>query len=200
MYYFEKIPDDIRHIVKVCFPNYTGRQINYSPSIPHRLDSYWSGGSKDYYCFYHLDEKEILPVQSNHPVFEGQNPRELKVLPKRIILLRHAIFCGKDIGITIYANDTDICKYLPAKEQLTREQLIVLVATQSLKSTYGGIKNYRFHSANRETGITLKDWDTTKAELIQTGHLNVRGAITAKGKNACSDINSLYQLKKIANA
>ena len=50
---------------------YSGRKFKISSSIPSRLDSYWDGGSRDYFYFYQPATGEILQVGSNHPVFEA---------------------------------------------------------------------------------------------------------------------------------
>jgi hypothetical protein len=67
---------------------------------------------------------------------------------------------------------------------LTLPEKIVLVATSSLKSSYGGIPNFRFTQAKSETGITQADWDLAKESLTKKGFLNKAGAITTSGKNA----------------
>ena len=66
---------------------YSGRKFKISSSIPSRLDSFWDGGSRDYYYFYQPATGEILPVGSNHPEFEADQPRELKRLPEGLILI-----------------------------------------------------------------------------------------------------------------
>lgn len=67
--------------------------------------------------------------------------------------------------------------------RLSDDERTVLRYTQSLKSSYAGIKNYRFSESNRETGITLERWDAAKKNLIAGKFLNAVGAITDKGRN-----------------
>ena len=56
------------------------------------------------------------------------------------------------------------------------------------------INNYRFHEANRETGIDSGSWASAKAALIGRKLLNRAGAITVSGKNAAGH-GGLYELK-----
>jgi hypothetical protein len=87
---------------------YRGRKIKASMRpAPNQLNSYWDGGSKDTYYFYHLDEKKIFQLPTNHPFFEKDKPRDLNGLPPRVILIESSIFCGKHAGLTIYSNESD---------------------------------------------------------------------------------------------
>jgi hypothetical protein len=184
-------PDEtIRKIVSAAFPQYKGRTFKLCTDIPTRLTSYWSGGSKDYYCFYELATGKALEVASNHPFFEADRPRDLELLPPGLVLVKHSISMGKDTGITIYANAVDLTPMLPEKAELGEDERTVLSYTRSYKSSYAGIKNYRFHEARERTGITLERWEAAKASLIDRKLLNKRGAITASGRNALGD--SMY--------
>jgi hypothetical protein len=185
-HWIDKPDETIRKIVNATFPSYKGRKFQLSTDIPTRLDSYWSGGSRSFYSFYELNTGKVLDVGSNHPFFEAGKPRELETLPPGIVIVKHSIFCGKDMGITIYANSGDLAPMLPPKVELTQNEKIVLEYTRSLKSSYAGIKNYRFHEAKREKGICLEEWEAAKAALIERKLLNKRGAITPAGRNALS--------------
>ena len=178
-------PDEtVKRIVKATFPSYNGRKFKLSTKIPRKLDSYWSGGSRDFYAFYELATGKSFDVEGNHPYFEANRPRELEKLPPGVVLVRHSIFCGKDTGITIYASSSDLAPLLPPSVELTEDERTVLQYTRSYKSSYGGISNYRWHEANRHNGITLERWDTAKSLLIGKKLLNKRGAITVAGRNA----------------
>jgi len=188
-YYISKTDPLIREIIRKTFPDYRGNKISISTDIPSRLDSYWDGGSRDYYAFCSLDEKKVLPVSSNHPLYEAKNPRVLKRLPERLILVRRSFFCGKDSGITIFANASDMTKFLPENNNnLSGDEKTVLEFTSGLKSSYAGISNYRFHEARARRGITLERWNEAKASLIQKKLLNKAGAITPDGRNALNSI------------
>lgn len=87
--------------------------------------------------------------------------------------------------VDFYAHPQDIQKLIPETDNtLTNDHFIVLMATSSLVSSYGGIKNFRFKEARRETGITLDRWDRALQELIAKKLLQKNKAITASGRNA----------------
>ena len=184
-YHLSKPDEMTKSIISACFPTYKGRKIQLSTLIPSRLDSYWDGGSKTSYVFYHLDQRKALPVHTNHPLFEANQPRDLKTLPLRLIIVAHSYFCGKDMGITIYANEQDLSKLLPDKpNDLTENELIVLKYTSGLKNTYGGRTHIRFKEANRKKGINREDWLQAKQTCINKGLLRKNGSITSDGRNA----------------
>ena len=112
-----KTDKTIKAILKASFPDYKGRKVSIETGyIPQQLDSYWFEGSRDYYAFVQLDENfKCLQVHSNHPLFEKNQPRELNGLPKGIVLVQHTYFCGKDAGITIYANKEDVTPLIEMK-------------------------------------------------------------------------------------
>lgn len=186
-FYIDKPDKTISKIVNATFPSYRGRKFKLSTNIPSKLNSYWSGGSKDEFVFYELSTGKILNVNSNHPLFETKNPRDLGKLPNGLVIVKHSIFCGKDMGITIYVNKEDLTPMLPEKIELTKNEKVVLKYTRSYKSSYAGIKNYRFYEANRELGISLEEWEKAKRNLIEKKLLNKRGAITSAGRNACNE-------------
>jgi hypothetical protein len=105
----------IRHIVETCYPEYKGRKFRISTNYPTHLRSYWDEGSRTWYCFYQLSTGKHYDVEENHPYFGADKPYKLAggILPKGIVIVAHSIFCGKDSGITIYANEDDLIKYLP---------------------------------------------------------------------------------------
>lgn len=184
LFHVNKPDDIIKKIILNTFPNYRGKKIKISTDIPKNLNSYWQGGSRDRYCFYQLSTGTSYDVTSNHPVFNKNNPRNLEKLPTGIVIVRHSIYCGEDMGIFIYANKEDISPLLPEKVKLTEDEKIVLKYTKSYKPSYNKIKNYRLYKANRETNISLERWNLVKETLIKRKLLNKAGAITVNGRNA----------------
>lgn len=173
-------------IKRVCaLIGYTGRRVCLCTfSGPMQLHSYWDGGSRDYFYFARLADMAIVELGSNHPVFESGRPNEIKTLPQGFVIVRHSIFCGKDMGIRIYANQGELTPLLPiSTESVTLDEKIVLYATRSLKNSYGGVSDCRFHSATRAVGITRERWEAAKTSLIERKLLNKAGAITADGRN-----------------
>lgn len=184
MYHVQKPDSKMRQIAGECF-GYTGNTFKLSTAYPHNLRSYWDGGSRSYYAFYSLVNGKCSVVESNHPLFEAGKPYYLEKLPERVLLVEHSIFCGKDHGITIYANESDLAPMLPAPtDELTEAEKIVLTFTKCFKASYGGNSNVRYTEAKRVHGITGAAWQTAKTDLIEKGLLNKVGAITAAGRNA----------------
>jgi len=71
---------------------------------------------------------------------------------------------------------------------LSDHEKIVMIATRGLKSSYAGISNYRFHEANKDTGISSDQWDAAKQNLIGKKYINARGALTTLGKTHAGTI------------
>ncbi len=167
------------------------------------LRSCWEGGSRDEYRVVKLDTMQSVAIPENGSGFTAidreYGPSGLPVsLPEPgYAVVEHSIFCGKDSGITIHLHAENAAALLPAPAELTFNERVVLVATRSLKSSYAGISDYRFHSAKEDTGITRADWDTAKSALIARGLLNKAGAITVSGKNAAGNAD-MYRLGREA--
>jgi len=176
-----------KKMVETCYPSYRGRKFKISTKIPSRLDSYWSGGSKDDFVFFELATGEIAQVNRNHPFYDKDQPSKLKELPVGFVIVKHTMFQGKDLGITVYGNPEDINPLLPPSEELTADEDAVLFFTRSYQSSYGKIKNFRLYEARQEMGITEERWNAAKAELIRRKLLNKAGAITPSGRNAAGD-------------
>jgi len=183
-YHVDKPDQTIKDIVGACYPNYRGKSFKLSTSIPSRLESYWDEGSRTYYCFYHLDQKKSFSIGSNHPLFEASKPRDLDKLPDRVVIVAHSISCGKDTGITIYANPSDLAPMLPrSTNDLSDNEKIVLSATGSLKNSYAGENDIRFKRSRAKYSITREQWNEATDKLIAKGMLRKNGSITPQGRN-----------------
>jgi hypothetical protein len=184
--YLDKLDSTTQAIVNAAFPSYNGRKFRMEiANHPLNVKSYWDGGSRDYFTFVNLATRETasMPAQSAFdPQIAGADAVNL---PAGFVCVEHSIFCGKDGGITIHVQPDNAPLLLPAPEsELSENQKIVLLYTRCRKSSYAGIYDYRFYDANRTKGISRQNWDSAKAALIASGHLNKAGAITVKGKNA----------------
>lgn len=156
------------------------------------LHSYWDGGSRNYWCAVRLTDGATSVVPENGTMFTPAIG-ECKELPADTVLVRY--HAGNHEYCEVYVKPENLNRFmLPAAVQLSREEFIVLSATRSLKSSYAGIKNYRFHEANTETGIQPGEWEAAKAGLIVKGLLNKAGAITDAGRNAIGN-TQLYAFK-----
>lgn len=193
-YWVEKPDAFIKEIIANTFGDYNGKMIQISNCIPSELRSYWDGGSKTYYSFFNLSTKEVQSVASNHPFFDRGKPFHLERLPLGFVIVSRSYFCGKDMGITIYANEEDTVKMIEAPEEVSLDEKIVLEATAHYKNSYAGEKNIRFKRAKSDTGISSEEWEAAKSLLIKKKFLNKAGAITPKGRNAIAGRKDLYRL------
>lgn len=196
----EHTDETIQKIARASFPAYNGRLFQLAVSdSPIDVRSYWDGGSRSYFVFVNLatmQASQQVPAQS---AFDAPiNGADSVQLPEGFACVEHSIFCGKDMGLTIHILPANAAKLIPPTVELTREQRIVLIATHSYKNTYAGTSNYRFVEAHSETGITAIDWETAKASLIASGHLNNAGALTIAGKNAIPQFDNLYKYRKVS--
>ena len=174
---------------KRAFPEYKGRKFSVSVvQGPLNCASYWSEGSRDYFRFVRLADGEVsaeVPAQSafDRPI-GGIDRVEL---PAGFVCVEHS-FRGNRQWITVHVHPDNFVQALPRPaEVLSLQEKIVLYATRSLKSSYGGIPNYRHHEAQRATGISLGEYLTAKSSLMMKGFLNKAGALTVDGRNLASE-------------
>ena len=137
-------------IALTAYPGYTGKkfQIEVS-SFPIDVRSYWEGGSRSYYTFLRLDTLAIMSIPQQS-AFDKQvvGADSVNLIPG-MVCVKHTIFCGKDAGITIYVHSDNAPRLLPVNTvEITDHEKVVLLYTRSLKSSYGGINNYRFYTAH----------------------------------------------------
>lgn len=150
--------------------------------------NYWDGGCRSYWHFVALDGMRTISAPTMHPVFDA--PAGVAVAPTPVVPLPPGVVAVEDShfgtyrDVTIYANAATIAPMLPAGDSAVSEDCsLVLIATASLKNTYGGETDIRFRRANERRGITRERWNAAQAECIQAGYLNRAGAITPKGRN-----------------
>lgn len=164
------------------------------------LLSYWSGGSRDYHAVVDLANMHAHYVPENGSGFSAADkafgpagmPLNLPA-PGFAVVTRTK---GHRESMRIAIHESDATKLLPKPgPELSWAERVVLVATSSLKSSYGGISDYRRHAAMRETDITDAEYTTAKAMLIANGLLNKAGAITNAGRNACPQ-SQLWGMRK----
>jgi hypothetical protein len=188
MYYLDlrRAPEIVVKVCKVAFPDYTGTKVKINAGDKFYPDQSWSGGSRKLWKLVSRDGKLFDPgtqIYASGP-FNPSKAFEPQEIPKNTILVEHDIFCGKDTGITLtIRTDENTLLPLPTTEKTDSDILIVLKYTASLKSSYAGIKNYRFVGAKRETGITLERWEGAKSYCMDKKWLTKAGAITPEGRN-----------------
>jgi len=105
----------MKQIVAACYPAYRGRKYRIKAQThPLNVQSYWDSGSRSYFTFYNLGTKALaqVPAQS---IFDKQvRGADSVTLPDGIICVEHSIFMGKDTGITIHVNPSNMAALLPA--------------------------------------------------------------------------------------
>jgi hypothetical protein len=188
---------EVKELAAKAFPEYSGKRFEVEPFKGEmQLYSCWNGGSRDYWSFVNLASNKVAPVPENGtPWSNGGKIFRCGRLPENIALVRWSR--GRFESITIYLHPSNIrADMLPAPTELSWAEKVVLTATRSLKSSYAGIKNYRAVEAKQQTGITLPEWESAKAQLITRGMLNKAGAITDTGRNAIG-FTQLYSLKRV---
>jgi hypothetical protein len=99
----------IAKIINATFPDYRGRKIKIRAwKGPRKLDSWWDGGSRDYFALVSISTGQVAQMESNHPFYEAnKNLNGMFDLPPLCLLVQHSIFAGKDIGITIFCRVAD---------------------------------------------------------------------------------------------
>jgi hypothetical protein len=174
---------------------YTGQKfkarVTESVTIP--IDAgLWSGGSRDKYHAIDLATGRQVEMPGQREAPWGDRREYQVTLEPGIAVVEHSIFCGKDMGLTFYMHPANAAALLPAPVELSPVERLVLVATASLKSSYGGRDRYQMaqdeYSCRKALGETLYpsrvEWEATKAGLVAKGFLNKAGAITPAGRNA----------------
>lgn len=177
---------EVKQIAAMAFPSYHGKTFSVEPLTgPMRLDSYLSGGSRDYYVMIDLASGRNIAIPENGTPFSngGQVFNLENGLPDGVALVQHTIFSGKDLGITVYVSPNNLNRMaLPQPAELSLAEKIVLAYTRSRKSSYNGLN--RQQMALDESGFPEAEWNTAKASCISKGYLNAAGAITNNGRNA----------------
>lgn len=175
--------------------SYSGKhfkaEIVESVTIPSYAGN-WCEGSRDTYELVQLSDGNAVAASDNISApWDHRTDRKIDLRPG-FAVVRHSIFCGKDMGLTFYMLAENAAALLPPPAaELSSHQKIVLNATASLKSSYNGQDRYQMSAPSSWEAQEIKDafptraqWEQAKAELIASGHLNKAGAITTKGRNA----------------
>jgi hypothetical protein len=180
--YVDKPDDTIRKIIQGTFPDYRGKKIQVvTGDFPTNLSSNWSGGSRNDYVFYNLANGKAKAVPESGTGF-GKYPDTPKTdttsMPDSVVLVKHTIFSGKDLGITIYAKPGAVAPLLPAPtdETLTKEEIFTMVLIRSLKSFA------RREEASRY-GVSAKQYEDAVKSLQTKGYVSKVGGLSTDGKN-----------------
>ena len=170
--------------VKDILNGYTGKDITWSAETSYVVQhTYWDGGCRYSYSAVRIgDGKSVDMPQYDPPQFGGPTVPEQPTHAGLAILEENSY--GGRRHLHIYVHPDDAPRLLPPAGAVTDNERTVLTYTARLKSSYAGIKNYRFHEASQETKITAGEWENAKNALISRKLLNKAGAITVAGRNA----------------
>jgi len=189
-------PDQTMKDLATQYFGYNGKKYRVVISDKYHLQNYWDGGSKSEPL---LIQREGLKVSSPKNTTTNPFRDDAHVtldIPPGYFIMEHKISRGKDMGITFYVRSDEVdSMMLPKQEELSRDEMIVLVATRSFKSSYGGVKDYRYQEARRVTGITVDRWNVAKEILIEKKLLNKNSSISNEGRNAVG-MTDIYTLKE----
>ena len=188
----------LRQIVDKAAPRFNGKAVTLEEEThPVDVTSMWSEGYKDYFTFINLATMQVKEVPETNPM-QGKPPAPMSI-PPGFALVEHS-YMGTRQGVTIHVNPENMSKLIQAPTaDLSWAEKVVLVATRSLKSSYAGDNQARFHGAQRETGITADEWLEAKATLTSKKLLNAAGAITTAGRNALEPYGSYLGLHQLSN-
>lgn len=184
----------VQQVIRAAFPGHTGKKI--VASIQDTVSFFgtnWDGGCKNTYVLVRLSDMMAMQI-AEAPYFQQSELHSVAHnIPDGFVVVKEAL-CRSPY-MEIIGPASNINPMLPAPTEITHDERIVLCATRCLKSSYGGISNYRFHEAKERTGITLERWEAAKAVLIGKKLLNAAGAITVDGKNV-NGRTELYELRE----
>jgi hypothetical protein len=171
-------------LIRAALPSWSGQRVEaiVTDSV-HFWGTNWDEGSRRTYVIVRLADLSTYRIEQAPFMRRSALHENRYELPEGfVVVVRRE---GRYDGIEIHTAAANVTRLLPAPVTLTEDEEIVLVATRSLKSSYGGVSNYRFSEARRHTGIDLHRWETAKSTLIARKLLNKAGAITVEGRNAC---------------
>lgn len=189
--------DPIQELLSITFNGYEGYTIKIQTAVSVGIDTTWSGGTHRDWILVRRDGQTFQKNLIDAKQLAGKS---VPLLPNSFMVTRD-YFCGKDMGITIHIRPDEWNSGLlvdNTQQELTWAEKVVLCATRSYKSSYAGIKNYRFVEARNYTSITRDEWHEAVQSLMDKKFLAKNKAITPKGRNAINDVH-LMSLKGGSN-
>ena len=146
----------------------------------------WEGGSRDVYTAIDPSSGRKVRVSSDAAPWDRSRGDNKVTLSPEFLVVKHSMFQGKDLGLTFYVHPAIAAKMLPAPVELTDYEKLVLSATASYKSSYGGRDRYQMARDDNRGNLfpTRDEWERCKTSLVAKGLLNKAGAITVAGRNA----------------
>lgn len=97
-----KINPTVKPLARIAFPEYTGRMIQVVNATTITLsDTNWGGGTRSQYRAVRLADGKIAAFTAPAPWLNGAEG-ETVTIPEGHVVVKHAMFCGRDAGICIY--------------------------------------------------------------------------------------------------
>lgn len=98
----------IKAILAATYPEWKGRRVRVVVATNYRLENYWDGGSRCYVKAYAIATGAAAePVAATSTPWKSEAHAVIEV-PQGVLLVEHQIFMGKDAGITIYVNPSNV--------------------------------------------------------------------------------------------
>lgn len=171
-------------LIKATFPEYNGRKVCVVVCDRVQIsDLNWSGGSRSQYRSCTLDGRATGSADAHNqsPPWNNQVEGSQVALEANHAIVEHSIFCGKDMGLTIYVRPDGLPRgTLPAECELTDLERAAL-------HIIGGIKSGYRADEFRRSGLGLYGKDNPHVvRLAARGLLKVTSTgvqITMEGRN-----------------
>ena len=146
----------------------------------------WQDGSREVWRVVQLSSGSApaMPGQNAAPWDGERRNFDVRLRPGFAVGVERT-FQGRDMGVLLYVHPADAAPLLPAPAELTDTERLVLQATATLKSSYGGKDRYQMMREKNEGAAfpSREQWDDAKETLIARRLLMKNGAITPAGRN-----------------
>jgi hypothetical protein len=192
--YLKRSDPTVDELIRAAFLGLTCQRVEALVTDSVRFyGTNWDEGNRREYVIVRLADRKTFRIEEAPWMERSELHEKTYKLPPGFVVVVHVI--GRYEHVEIHTAADNVTRLLPAPVELTQDEEIVLVATRSLKASYGGVSNYRFVEARRHTGIDLHRWETAKSTLIARKLLNKAGAITVEGRNACPN-HDLFHIQQ----
>ena len=113
-----KNPDPTyKALVNAAFPEYRGRIFYFDVVSPEQimlLDSYWSGGSRDYHVFISLTDHRHMQLPQNGTPYDGALKHGIQsTIPDGFALVTRS-YCGTRQYVKVAINSNNAAKLIAA--------------------------------------------------------------------------------------
>jgi hypothetical protein len=174
--------ETVDKIISSTFPGFNGKRVlAHIAATVTFYGTMWDSGERRTYRLFDLKTGKVAPIPQEQFLSRSDAHHTPFALPPGVVAV---VNCeGRVPGIEIISSADNITPMLPKPVDLSDDEKIVLEVTCSLKSSYGGIKDFRFS----RSGLPRDRYDAAKASLIARKFLNKAGAATIEGRNARPD-------------